>query len=325
MLDNKIKKIVDRLYEFDFEKSELIDGNEIIATDTVSEFVMAFRKRDLEKGIIITPSGYTKGLVFKSSNGGEFYNHPNWIPDIVNFSLNIFGLKKNSFYKLTVIARDTGISTTITGDRSLFVSNDEKEVLLNENVKGEQVNKEYHALFRASSNENNLFFKIGKIFINNIIIEEVELLVEETPLVNENVGSLSEGKLKLAAFGVFSTEKHVGSDYKGRYILMTRYTGKGINLYYDTVDSRYIIERDNAEDIIGENFVGVEYILDINMNKVINKDKFSTYVISEVSSDISPNTLRQGYIAFELVDKNYNKVDYNSTDGKITIIVNKLY
>jgi hypothetical protein len=75
MIEN-IKKIKNRIYQFDFTNSELIDGNEIITTDVKSEFVMNFRKRDLDKGIIVTPFGYTKGLIYKSTNGGEVYNYP---------------------------------------------------------------------------------------------------------------------------------------------------------------------------------------------------------------------------------------------------------
>jgi hypothetical protein len=324
MLD-KIKKIKDRVYEFDFTNSELSDGNEIITTDTSSEFVMTFRKRDLDKGVIVTPSGYTKGLVYKSTNGGEFYNNPSWIPDIVSFALNIYGLKKGNFYKLTVISRDTGNNTVITTDRRLTVSNEDKELLLDENVKGVKENKEYHAIFRSNDNESNLLFRIGKIFITNIIIDEIELITEEPEEAELNPSEFGDGKIRLAAFGVFTTESTVGETYKGRYLPMTRYSGKGVALYLDKNTNQYIIERDNVEDTLGESFTNINYSVEFNLNKVVNKGLFSQYNICEVSPEISPNTLKQGYIKFEFVDDEGNNVKYHNSNSRILIMIYKLF
>jgi len=324
MLD-KIKKIKDRVYEFNFKSSELTDGSEIITTDTMSEFVMAFRKRDLDKGVIVTPSGYTKGLVYKSTNNGEFYNNPSWIPDIVSFALNVYGLKKGHFYKLTVISRDTGNNTVITTDRRLTVSNEDKELLLDENVKGIKENTEFHTIFRSNDNETNLLFRIGKIFINNIIIDEIELVSEEVQEIDLAPSEIGEGKIRLAAYGVFTTESIVEADYKGRYVPMTRYTGKGINLYLDKNTNQYVIERDNAEDVISESFTNVNYSVELNMNKVVNKGHFSQYNICEVSPDVSPNTLKQGFIKFEFVDDSGKTVSYTNKSGRILIQIYKLF
>jgi len=324
MLD-KIKKIKDRIYEFDFSNSELMDGNEIIATETVSEFVMAFRKRDLDKGIIVTPSGYSKGLVYKSSNDGEFYNNPAWIPDVVSFAFNIYGLKKGQFYKLTVVGRDTGNNTVITTDRKLSVSNEDKELLLDHSLKGVKENTEYHAIFRSNDNETNLLFKIGKIFINNIIIDEVDLISEEHAEVDLNPSEFGDGKLRLAAYGVFTTESIADNEYKGRYLPMTRYSGKGVNMYFDRVANQYVLERDNIEDILEESFTNINYALDINLNKVVNKGFFSQYNICEVSAELSPNTLKQGFIKFEFVDDSGKNVKYSNSNSRILIMIYKLF
>jgi hypothetical protein len=325
MFEEKIKKIGSRIYEFDFSKSELIDGSEIITTDTTSEFIMTFRKRDLDSGIIVTPSGYTKGLVYKSTNGGEFYNNPSWIPDIVSFALNIYGLKKGNFYKITVIGRDTGSNTVITNDRRLIVNNEEKELLIESNFKNISQNKEVYGLFRANKNETNLFFKIGKIYITNIIIDEVEIITEDTPEVIEEVDVFDDGKLKLVAYGVFTTESTTETVYKGRYLQMTRYSGKGINLYFDRNTNEYILERDNIEDSIGESFTNINYLVDFNFNKVVNKKQFSQYNICEVNPDISPNTLKQGHIRFEFVDDLGKTVKYINSSGRIYIKINKIF
>ena len=84
---------------------------------------------DMDKGIIVTPQGYSNGLFYRASNGGEIYSSPKYMPDIVTFNLNVFGLKKGSFYKLTVIGRDTGPTTFITDDRNVIVTNQENELL----------------------------------------------------------------------------------------------------------------------------------------------------------------------------------------------------
>jgi hypothetical protein len=325
MFDEKIKKFGERIYEFDFSKSELMDGNEIITTDTMSEFVMTFRKRDLDKGIIVTPAGYSKGLVYKSTNGGEFYNNPSWIPDIVSFALNIYGVKKGQFYKITVVGRDTGSNNVITTDRRLTVSNEDKELLIDENLKGVKENKEYYGIFRSNDNETNLLFKIGKVFITNIIIDEIEIFGDEVSEVVETQSVFDEGKLRLAAYGIFTTEPTQTEAYKGRYLPMTRYSGKGISLYFDKNTNEYILERDNIEDVVGESLTNINYVVDFNFNKVVNKGHFSQYNITDVNPEISPNTLKQGYIKFEFVDDAGKAVVYTDKNSRIAILVYKLF
>jgi len=322
----RIKKVKDLIYKFDFSKTELLDGNEIIVKNGVSEFVMNFKKRDLDKGVIVTPSGYTNGLVYKATNGGEIYNNPNWIPDLVKFAFNIYGLKKGSFYRLTVKSRDTGSSFLVTTDRKLTVTNEERELLLDVDVKNVNENKEFYTIFRTNDNETNLFFTIGKIFINDVIIEEVEIISEETVAdIPDADVVIGEGKLQLAAYGVFTTEPMVTAEYKGRYIQMSIYTGKGINLYFDRNQNQYIIERDNREDILNESFTNINYIVDINLNKVVNKGYFSQYNICNVNPEVSPNTLKSGYITFEFIDDHGTPVIYKEKNGRLTILIYRLF
>lgn len=324
----EIKKVKQRIYNFDFTKSELKDGEEIITSRQGSEFVNAFKKRDLDKGIMVTPGGYKKGLVYKSSHGGEVYNNPQWLPDIVSFSLNIFGVKKNCFYKLTVIGRDTYKSIMdVTQDRTIQIYTDNQELLMNNDFAGIEDNTEYSAIFKANSNEINLFFRIGKIYLNNVIIDEVELfseVVEE----EEQVKSVefAEGKMQIAAYGIFTTQPTQDTRlYQGRYLSMDRITGKGLNLYFDRNTNEYILERDNIEDILNESFTNINYLVDFNFNKVVNKGQFSQYNISDISSDISPNTLKQGYLKFEFIDDHGNAVQYSGKEGRLAIIIYKLF
>jgi len=325
MLENRIKKIVKTIYKFDFSESELVDGRELVTENSISEFAMAFGRRDMDKGIIVTPSGYRSGFVYKSANDGEIYNHPNWIPDIITFAFNIYGLKRNAFYKLTVIGRDTGSNKVITTDRRLIITNDENELLIDEDLTGQLENKEIHSIFRSFKNEANLFFSVGKIFISDIIVEEVELITEDEVIDESSDACFEEGKLQLAAYGIFTTKANTPTEYKGRYIPMLRYSGKGINLYFDSNTDQYIVERDNDEDVLGESFTNMNYIIDFNFNKVPNKGLFSQYNIVDVNNSPSPNTLKQGYLIFEFTDQDDNPVVYTNKDGRMVILIYKLF
>lgn len=331
-----VKKVLQRIYEFDLTDCDLEDGNEMITTSNgKNEFVNAFIKRDLDKGIMVTPSGYSKGLVYKSTNHGEFYNKPEWMPDVVTFSMNIFGLKKGAFYRLTVIGRNThkyNKLIDVTDDRSLEVSNDNQELLINSDLSDAYENTSYSGVFRAISNEANLFFRIGKVYVNNIIIDEIELLDTSTAESqqelnpNEQAAIIEDGHAKIVAYGIFNTIPSIENPdmYKGRYLEMSKLTGKGINLYYDKVTKEYLIERDNTEDTISGSLTGIEYLINFNFNKVVNNGLFSGYRITEVSPDISPNTLKQGYIKFIFVDKDEKPVEYENKEGRLAFTIEKI-
>lgn len=328
MTDIDIKKVVKRIYNFDFSKCELEDGNEIISTNKGNEFVNTFIKRDLDNGILVTPSGYTKGLVYKSTNDGEIYNNPRWTPDIITFAFNIFGLKRGAFYRISVIGRNVheyNRIIDITDDRTLEVSDDDQQLLINEDLNAVFENKTFSGVFRATSNEANLFFRIGKIYISDIIIDEIELMSETEEQEESTLVSFEEGKSTICAYGIFNTIPALDKpDYKGKYIEMTKLAGKGINLYYDKVSKEYILERDNVEDTLNAPLTNIEFIVDFNFNKVVSFGHFSDYRITEISPEISPNTLKQGYIKFVFVDKNENIVDYTKNEGRLCFIVKKI-
>lgn len=321
MADN-IKKVVQRIYEFDLKRCELEDGNEMIQTEHGNEFVNTFIRRDIDRGIIVTPGSYNRGLVYKSSNGGEFYNNPDWLPEVERFSLNVYGLKKGTFYRITVISRNTrkfNRLLDVTDNRKLEVLGETQELIINKDISETMSNTEFSGIFRASSIEENIYFSIGKIYINNIIIDEVELLsdVEETDERPQDF-EIDSGKSNIVGYGVFSP---VLLNETGRYGELSRITGKGVNLYFDKNTKSYIIERDNTEDTINTSFTGINYIVDFNFNKAPYLNK---YQITEVSADVSPNTLKQGYIRFEILDKNDQPEQYTRNTGRIAIIVRKI-
>jgi len=323
-MDLNIKKIKKRIYEFDLSKCELQNGNEMIVYKGVSEFIKTFKKQNLDEGIIVMPFGYTKGLIYKSSNNGEFYNNPTWLPDIVPFGFNIYGLKKGSFYKLTVIGRTTGTNNLITNDRHILVHNESNELVINADLKDAVDNIENYGIFRAASNEVNLFFEIGKVYINNIIIDEVELSEKEEEETEDNDSVFGECNSELSAFGVFSLMAETDPSYNGRYIPIRKNQGRGLNLYFDKNTHEYLLERDNDDDSIGAPFTNANYIIEINLNKLVYNN-IDHYAITNINYDISTNTLKQGSIKFNFIDAEGKQVDCEDRDGRIVIIVRKLF
>jgi hypothetical protein len=99
MSDIKVKKILRKIYNIDYSKILLRDDDEfILQANGISEFTEYLVKRDMDNGVIVTPSGYKTGLFYSINNDGELYSSSKLLPDIVNFTFNIYGLKKNHFY-----------------------------------------------------------------------------------------------------------------------------------------------------------------------------------------------------------------------------------
>lgn len=321
-MDLNIKKIIRRIYEFDFSNCDVKNRAEFYTTNGVSEFITTFKKNDFENGIIVSPSGYKAGIFFSTNNGGEIYCPTKYNPDIVKFNFNIYGLKKGAYYRITIPSRSAGSLDIITKDRTITVVTDSEELVLTDDLTEVNENKEVCGVFRAYANEINLLFTLGKVIISNIIIDEVEILTETD--VEETVAavSLEEGKLELSAYGVFNLKPNIPEGYLGKYLAVTKYTGNGINLYYDRNANEYILERDNVNDILNESFNLLNYVIDFNLNKTVSKNIYTNYRICEVSLEPSPNTLKQGYIKFDFVDNAGNKVLLD--DGRISILIHKL-
>ena len=326
-MDFQIKKIIQNLYNVNYNNVNLTDGEELITEDGVSDFVQLYKKYDIDKGIIVSPSGYEKGLCFKKI--GEVYNPASWLPELVKFNLNFFGLKRNSIYKLTIIARNTGDNTIVTQDRSLLVTNSSNECLIKEDLSNTVVNKEFHAIFRASGNEITLFFTLGKIFLRDIILDEVEIVNNDEVAIEENVNeepgvTFTRGKLDLAAYGIF-TLIPVEDNNEKRYCELSRYSGKGINLYLDKKTNSFLLERDNKEEVLTNSFINANYIVNINTDKLINPHKFVSCITTEMENDVSPNTLKQGYLRFEFIGPDGKALPFQALSGRVYILVQQLF
>lgn len=319
----EIKKLVRRIYEFDFSRTEIENGYELLGDRMHNDFGRELKKVDLDVGIVVQPYGYSTGLVYRSDNGGEILNNPRWNPDLVDFSFNIYGLKQGVFYRITIVTRDSGTFNLITDNRQLIVQTSTSDLLFDEDITGVKENKEYHKLFRAESNEIDILFKIGKIYISDIIIDEVEL-VEDSVEVEENHDIVfASGKTQIVSYGVFGLE-YVNDNVKNRYTLLTKYSGEGINLYYDKNEHDYIIEKDNTNELITDSFTNVNYTVDINTNKIINNDLFDYYRITDVNPGPSLNTLRTGYIKFAFF-KGDKKLEITKSSGKVAIFINRIF
>lgn len=324
MSDIKVKKILRKIYNIDYSKILLRDDDEfILQANGISEFTEYLVKRDMDNGVIVTPSGYKTGLFYSINNDGELYSSSKLLPDIVNFTFNIYGLKKNHFYRITVLARDTDSNTIITDDRSLTVLDDSKQAIINTSLKGYKENQEIVGYFRSFGNEANIHFSLGKIVIKDINIDEVVLQEEDKFNEQEQqeiTETISEGTESLCMFGIYSLSPSIPEGYKGRYILAQRLSGRGMDIYYDQIDKVYVLEKSNIENLIDDPFTNIKYKVDLNIFKLPNNDIFDNFKILDVSTDISPNTLKQGYIKFAFIKNNEN-VLYNNENGRLYISV----
>lgn len=316
-----IKKIIKRIYQIDFSNCVVKNKEEFYSEKGVSTFTTTLRKADLDNSIIVTPTGYKNGLFYSTENGGMIYAPTKFTPDITNFTLNLYGLVKGKYYKVTVPAQSSGNLTLITDNRRLSIVTDNEEAVIDVDLTDVNVMTEHIGIFRATSNEVNLLFSLGKVMFSNIIIDEVELVTDEVSTEIEDDNAADEGKYQLVTYGIYSAKPNISEEFKGRYIALSKFSGKGINLYYDKVSNEYVLERDNACDILGESFNLLQYIVDININKIAN----ASYQITELSIEPSPNTLKQGYLKFCLSDKLGNIILPSTVDGRITILIHKIY
>jgi hypothetical protein len=321
-----VKKIIQRIYEFDLSNTSLVDGEEILSDDSHggNEFLNNFTRRDLDRGIIVTPRGYRNGLVYKSSNNGEVYNNPTWVPDIVSFALNLYGLKKDHFYRVTVVGRNVhkyNRVTDITENRYVEVLTKDKERIIYADLSEKLSNVESEGIFRASSVEENLFFSIGKVYISNIIIDEIEILPEneEERLPEADELVIQSGKTNLVGYGIFSCA--LPDFASGSSAELEKLSGKGINIYLNKDTKIYTIERDNVNDCIGLPLSDISIFYDINDEKCPGVH----HSIVDVSERISPHTIKPGYISFKLLnDKDNEATLYNNGFARIYVFINKL-
>lgn len=105
---------------------------------------------------------------------------------------------------------------------------------------------------------------------------------------------------------------------------MHRSSGKGLMLFYDSVENTYTIERDNENDLVNDNLGNSNIILDFNTNKMISSGVFTHYEIIEVSNEASPNTLRHGYIKFRFMN-GQDQVKIDDVRSRLYIRAMKLY
>lgn len=320
----KIKKITRKIYNIDYSKITLRDDDEfILQSNGVSEFTQMLKKFDTDNGIIVTPSGYRTGLFYSIHDDGELYASSKLLPDMVTFSFNIYGLKKGNFYRITILGRDTDNNTIITEDRTVTVIDDARQIILSSDLKGFDVNQECVGFFKSFSNEVNLYFTLGKVVIKDIIIDEVQLFEEEQEPTEEEISEeMGEGKETLAAYGIYSLVGIIPEGFKGRYIQLSRFSGKGLDLFYDQYNHSYILERSNSETILNDPFTNLNYKIDINTSKVVNDNVYDCMSIVKISPDISANTLKQGYLEFAFT-KGGERILYPDNSSRIYISIYK--
>ena len=325
-----IKKIKKEIYKFNFINSELEDRFAILSIneDGLDELLIALKKTDFENGISVIPSGYTSGLYYSNLFDGEIYSSPYKLPDITDFRLDIDGLKSNGWYRIKVLARDYGdndMISTLSSDRSLYVTTSNNELLIDDDLTNVSENKEYDAIFKSTSSEISLIFKIGSIFISNIIIEEIEpdTQEEQEELFPHNI--IGEGKYKLHAWGIYNMNLNLPQG-NSSFIRLTQLGGQGLALFYDIKNDELCLERDNINTTLIEPFTNNSYVIEMNTNKVVQYKEeliYDNFINTSVSPDLSPNTRELGFTKYAFI-KNGKKIKYSNDNSKLTVMIWKI-
>ena len=320
---NDIKKVIQNIYKIYWTKQLVEDKDEYLITKNINEFKSSFRRLDKSTGTLVSFENYSGGIFYSNDDERCIYSSPNMSPEKVSFTINMFGLKRNNFYLITLRAKNTGNNELITNNRDLTVTTDAQELLINEDLRNVREYQNYYGLFKANSNEVNIFLEFGKICISEINIDEVELVAEETEeeVALETIQAMS---LDVAAYGWFGLKPDIDETFKGKHLYMQKYSALGISLYFNKETNEYVIERDNVNDVLNNSFTSINYLVQINMDKVVHKE-FSNYKITCVSNEPSPNTFKQGYIKFVLVDDSGKVVTPKDIEGKINILIIKLF
>jgi hypothetical protein len=329
-----IKKIKQEIYRFNFINSELEDRYAILSVNEegLDELLIALKKTDFDNGISVIPAGYTSGLYYSSKNDGEIYSSPYKIPDIVKFRLSFDGLRRNGWYRLKVISRDYGSNddiATIADDRSLYVTTSNNELLVDEDLSNVEDNKEFISIFKSTSNEIDLIFKMGSIYISDIIVEEIipDLKVEEEDEEFPHT-IIGEGKYRLYGWGIYDLNMNVPQEHTS-YTRITQLSGQGISLFYDSKNNEICLERDGTDSTMIDPFTDSKYVIELNENKITNYDKskkeniYDKIVLTEINSDLSPNTRELGFVKYAFI-KNGNKIKFSNSDSKLTIFIWKI-
>lgn len=316
----EIKKIIDKVYDFSLKNTTLLPDVEILDNGIEDEFKKALMKGIIKKEIVMIPTEYKKGLFYDSATK-EIVNNPTWNPAIIKFTMNFNGLKKNTYYKLSVSARNYkkySRITDVTDDRSLYVTTNKNDLLINSDLSDIDETINICGVFKAYENSISINFKFGKIAISRITLEEVELFEDDIEADVEDI-IIDHDRLIVVSASTFAVvSESVG--LLGDYVPLIKMYGKGINLYFNRKDNTYIIERDNADDVVNSNLNSNRIIIDININKAIG-DYVGMRTIKS-SSELSPNTLKSGFIVFGFVNEKNEYVPLN--EGLISIVINKI-
>lgn len=322
-----IKKIKKKVYGFSLTDDIVKDGYEIFgknpATDR-NEMADLLKHTSLEDNIVVYVSDYGGGLYFHKDDDGMFsiVSDPSNMPSIVSFTLHFNGLKRGAWYKLSVVGRNTNNVNLYTDNRNVTVTNELREMILNAELSKAKTNTTYTEVFNAHDVETELRFKIGKVFIRDIILEEIEV---EEPAAQDSDDivdtEVSDGKITTVAYGVFMPFTDTDRKDFTRYSRILRYSGCGIVLYKDHDTGEYILEKDNRDESFTENLNASNIIIDINTNKC---DNGVTASCITCSPEPSPNTRHSGYLRFLLKETTDVVSKESAKASKLFISVQKI-
>jgi hypothetical protein len=223
------------------------------------------------------------GLFYKDNS---IYNHPIYGESLISFRLSLTGIKMGSFYRIRFIL--SSLDTFVEGASSkTYIVLNGKDIVYNKDVPKEETNIDY--TFKSEASVINIAVTIGKVYIKDIIFEEVEV---SEPVVSQSSVFEVPDLVNLKAYAVFRPSMLHNRDKTISKFPLLR--GIGINVMYNKETDLIIIERNRENDVIQENIGLCKYLIDI---KCFNSGYVSDHKIGDGPSPFSGFN---GYSTFRL-------------------------
>lgn len=313
-----VKKIKESIYELDLSKIKDAPLDEELYKE---EFLDLLKFNDPKRNLSVIPT--MNAPQTSISYHRDFIKaNEKWAPDIVEFKLSIFGLKKGSWYRISAESCSAASFSVVTDDRSFTVRNSIGDTVIDEDLRGDGSPRMIQGFFRATSQDIDIFHEIGKVEIHSYKIEEVEFMDESGEGI-EIITEYGEAKKELVAWGAFSMKLSPTATSNSGYHILSRLAGEGIEMYFSRQHMLYTIERDARQDTIGESFTDARYLIEINESKLKGMQQnnviYDRILLEDSVSLKSPNTHKEGFQRYAIT-KSGRKIEYPSNNNSLIYV-----
>lgn len=298
MNNTTIKGVVRKIYSINYDNINLENNTELIISKNTNDFHQLLFMNDEVTNTYLIPyfenenKSAQTGLFYKDNS---FYNHPVYGEKLISFRLSLSGIKNNSSYRIRFVV--SPIEYLVDAPSKLYTVLNGKDVMYNQNISSDNTTIDY--IFTSEESIMNIAVTIGKIYIKDIIIEEIELKAQPLKEIEKVV---IPNLMNLKAYAVFKPTmlKNVDKDITKFPILR----GIGLNILFDRTKDLLLIERNKENDVINNNIAIAKYLTDI---KTFNGGEVSDI---NINNEISKLSNTRGYISFKLDDFTEDTIIY---------------